>query len=310
MSERVRVRVEGRVLTLSNLGKVLYPGHGFTKGEMIDYYTRIAPVLLPHLRDRPVTRKRYPDGMAGQSFFEKGAPPGTPGWVRTVNLPTPGSAKGHGSAGHMVANHVMTNYVMADDLATLVWLANLAALELHVPQWRVGPRGGVHRPDLMVFDLDPGPPATIVDACRVACVLRELLDADGLTAYPKTSGKKGLHLYVPVRESDRTRKYAERMALRLEETDRRRITSRMDRRLRRGRIFIDWSQNDPGRTTVAPYSMRASGGPSVSAPVTWDEVEGCEEPGALALITDQVLARVEEHGDLMAPLLEKGPPLP
>jgi bifunctional non-homologous end joining protein LigD len=297
---RIRVRVEEKVLTLSNLGKVLYPRQGFTKGEMIDYYTRIAPVLLPHLRDRPVTRKRYPDGMAGRSFFEKDAPPGTPGWVRTVNLPTPGSAQGRESA----------DYVMVDDLPTLVWLANLAALELHVPQWRVGPRGGVHRPDLMVFDLDPGPRATIVDACRVACVLREMLEADGLTAYPKTSGKKGLHLYVPVRESARTREYAERTALRLEEGDPRRVTSRMDKRLRRGRVFVDWSQNDPGKTTVAPYSMRASGGPSVSAPVTWDEVGGCEDPADLALVSDQVLARVGEHGDLMAPLLKEGPPLP
>ncbi|SEG41554.1 bifunctional non-homologous end joining protein LigD [Thermomonospora echinospora] len=298
--ERVRVQVDGRVLSLSNLDKVLYPKDGFTKGEMIDYYTRITPVLLPHLRDRPVTRKRYPDGMPGQSFIEKNAPAGTPDWVRTVNLPTPGSAKGRASA----------DYVMVDGLPTVVWLANLAAVELHVPQWRVGPRGGVHRPDLMVFDLDPGPPATIVDACQVACALRELLDSDGLTAYPKTSGKKGLHLYVPVRESGRTRDYAEKAALRLEESDPRHVTTRMDKRLRRRKVFIDWTQNDPGKTTVAPYSMRGSDRPAVSAPVTWDEVEACREPADLAFVTDQVLARVEEHGDLMAPLLEEGPPLP
>jgi len=298
--ERVRVRVEDRELRLSNLDKVLYPRHGFTKGELIDYYTRIAPVLLPHLRDRPVTRKRYPDGMAGQSFFEKNAPPGTPPWVRTVNLPTPGSAKGRASA----------DYVMVDDLPTLVWLANLAAVELHVPQWRVGPRGGVHRPDLMVFDLDPGPHTTIVDACRVACALRALLADDGLRAYPKTSGKKGLHLYVPVRETGRTRQYAEQAAKRLEADDPRHVTARMDRRLRKGKIFIDWSQNDPGKTTVAPYSMRACGGPAVSTPLAWEEVENCEDPADLVFFSDQALERVQRHGDLMAPLLEEGPPLP
>ncbi|MBA9003897.1 non-homologous end-joining DNA ligase [Thermomonospora cellulosilytica] len=300
MSRKVRVEVDGRELALSNLDKVLYPRHGFAKGEVVDYYTRVAPVMLPHVRDRPATRKRYPDGVEGQSFFEKNAPSHTPGWVRTVNLPTPGSAKGRESA----------DFVVIDDLATLVWLANLAALELHVPQWRVGPRGKVHEPDLMVFDLDPGAPATIVDACRVACALRDLLAEDGLTAHPKTSGKKGLHLYVPVRRTSRTEEYAKRAARRLEDADPRRVISRMERRLRRGRIFVDWSQNNPAKTTVAPYSLRASRGPAVSAPVTWDEVESCAKPEDLAFDAEAVLERIDRHGDLLAPLLEEGPPLP
>src|SRR4051812_22248704 len=167
--KKIAVKVDGRELTLSNLDKVLYPRHGFTKGEVLDYYTRVAPALLPHLADRPATRKRFPDGVEGISFFEKNAPSHTPDWIRTADLPTPGSSRGLESL----------NFVVIDDLPTLVWAANLAALELHVPQWKVGPRGGVHRPDLLVFDLDPGAPATMVEACRVARSLRELLDADG-----------------------------------------------------------------------------------------------------------------------------------
>ncbi|REE95874.1 non-homologous end-joining DNA ligase [Thermomonospora umbrina] len=297
---KVRVDVDGRALSLSNLDKVLYSGHGFAKGEVIDYYTRIAPVLLPHVRDRPATRKRYPDGVDGPSFFEKNAPSHTPDWVRTMNLPTPGSSTGRESL----------DFVMIDDLPTLVWLANLAALELHVPQWRVGPRGKAHRPDLMVFDLDPGAPATIVDACRVACALRDLLDDDGLPSYPKTSGKKGLHLYVPVRESDRTSEYAKEAAQRLEAADPDRVVSRMEKRLRKGKVLVDWSQNNPAKTTVAPYSLRAAEEPTVSAPVTWEEVEGCDRPADLVFRADDVLTRVEGHGDLLAPLLEQGPPLP
>jgi bifunctional non-homologous end joining protein LigD len=291
-AKKILVRVNGRDLTLSNLDKVLYPGHGFAKGEVIDYYTRIAPVLLPHLADRPVTRKRYPNGVDAASFFEKNAPSHTPGWVRTATLPTPGSARGHETL----------DFVVIDDLPTLVWCANLAALELHIPQWRVGPRGGAHKPDLMVFDLDPGAPATIVDACRVACLLRELLDADGLVSYPKTSGKKGLHLYVPLQETAHTSEYAKAAAQRLEEEDRDLVVSRMDRRLRKGKVFVDWSQNNPAKTTVAPYSLRAAEAPTVSAPVTWAEVEGCGEPADLRFTTEQVLERVEEHGDLLEPL--------
>lgn len=299
-SKKVPVKVDGQALTLSNLDKVLYPRHGFAKGEVIDYYTRIAPVLLPHLKDRPVTRKRFPDGVDGFSFFEKNAPSHTPDWVRAMNLPTPGSASGRESL----------NFIMVDDLATLVWLANLAALELHIPQWKVGPRGKVHKPDLMVFDLDPGAPATVVDAARVACLLRDLLDADGLASYPKTSGKKGLHLYVPVQETDRTSEYAKEAAQRLEAEHRDRVVSKMERKLRKGKILVDWSQNNPAKTTVAPYSLRADQEPTVSTPVGWDEVEACEKPSDLRFLSEEVLARVAEHGDLLEPLLKDHQPLP
>ncbi|HEY7486286.1 MAG TPA: non-homologous end-joining DNA ligase [Streptosporangiaceae bacterium] len=288
---KVRVEVEGRQLALSNLDKVLYPKHGFAKGEVIDYYSRIAPALLPHLAGRPATRKRFPDGVESGFFFEKNAPSHTPDWIRIATLPTPGG------------RYEKLNFVVVDDLPTLVWCANMAALELHVPQWRIGPRGGVHDPDLLVYDLDPGPPATYVEACRVACLLRDLLEADGLTAYPKTSGKKGLHLYVPIAEtpSERTSAYAKTAAERLAAEHRDLVVSRMDKKLRRGKVFVDWSQNNSAKTTVAPYSLRAADEPSVSTPVTWDEVEGADrvplfEPA-------DVLARVERDGDLLAPLL-------
>jgi bifunctional non-homologous end joining protein LigD len=298
-TSKVRVRIDGRELTLSNLDKMLYPRYGFTKGEVIDYYTRVAPVLLPHLADRPATRVRFPDGADAEAFFEKNAPPHTPEWVRTVTLPTPRGTRGG-----------KTDFVLIDDLPTLVWCANLAALELHVPQWRVGRHGSVHKPDLMVFDLDPGEPATIVDACRVGGMLRELLAADGLESYPKTSGKKGLHLYVPVEETDRTSDYAKEAARRLERDHGDLVVSRMAKRLRSGKVFVDWSQNNAAKTTVAPYSLRAGAAPTVSTPVTWAEVEACEEPEALRFVADQVLERVGEHGDLLEPLLTERQKLP
>jgi bifunctional non-homologous end joining protein LigD len=294
------VTVDGRQLTLSNLGKVLYPEYGFTKGEVIDYYTRVAPAMLPHLADRPATRKRHPDGVGAASFFEKNAPSHTPGWVRTATLPTPGSSRGHETL----------DFVVIDDLPTLVWCANLAALELHVPQWRIGPRDGTRKPDLLVFDLDPGAPATIVDACRVGCLLRDLLDADGLASYPKTSGKKGLHLYVPLEETARTADYAKRAAQHLEAEHRDLVVSRMDRRLRTAKVFVDWSQNNPAKTTVAPYSLRAADEPTVSTPVTWAEVEACGTPADLHFVAGQVLDRIDEHGDLLDALLHDRQKLP
>jgi bifunctional non-homologous end joining protein LigD len=298
--KKITVHVDGRELTLSNLDKVLYPRYGFTKGEVIDYYTRIAPAMLPHVAARPATRKRYPDGVEGPSFFEKNAPSHTPDWVRTEELPTPGSSRGHESL----------KFVVIDDLPTLVWSANLAALELHVPQWKVGPRGAVHQPDLMVFDLDPGAPATIVDACRVALWLRDLLDADGLRSWPKTSGRKGLHLYVPIAESDRTSAYAKQAAQRLEREHGDLVLSRMDRRLRTGKVFVDWSQNNPAKTTVAPYSLRAAGDPAVSTPVSWEEVAACERPEDLHFVAGEVLDRVAEHGDLLVPITTEHQKLP
>ncbi|MEO3782215.1 non-homologous end-joining DNA ligase [Actinocorallia sp. B10E7] len=279
---RIQVRVDGRTLTLSNLDKPMYPE--FTKGEMIDYYTRIAPVLIPHLRDRPLTRVRFPEGVGALRFYEKNAPKGTPEWVRTARIRTPGGQQ------------ESLDFVVVDDLPTLVWCANLAALELHVPQWRISTR----KVDLMVFDLDPGAPATFTEACVAGLLLRELLAADGFTAYPKSSGKKGLHLYVPVRDLD-TSGYAKRAAERLEADYGRLITSRMERRLRTGKVFLDWSQNSLSKTTVAPYSLRALDAPSVSTPLTWEEVEAGR---TVRFGPEEVLERVGEHGDLMAPLLD------
>ncbi|MEU3272816.1 non-homologous end-joining DNA ligase [Saccharomonospora sp. NPDC006951] len=289
------VDIEGRRLRLSNLDKVLYPEVGFTKGEVIDYYARIAPALLPHVRDRPLTLKRYPNGVEATSFFEKNVSRHAPEWVRTVRIETPGSSRGAESA----------DYALVQDLPTLVWAAQLASLELHIPQWTVGPRDGKRDPDLLVFDLDPGAPATIVECCTVAARLREALEADGLTAYPKTSGSKGMQLYAPVAvgSADRTRAYAKELAEKLEQDDPALVTSRMARNLRPRKVFIDWSQNNTQKTTVAPYSLRARPLPTVSTPLGWDEVESCTRPDDLVFTADDVLARVEDVGDLFEPLL-------
>jgi bifunctional non-homologous end joining protein LigD len=293
-SARIAVQVEGRDLTLSNLGKVLYPAAGFTKGEVIDYYTRIAPVLLPHLAGRALTVKRYPNGVDGPFFFEKNASRGTPAWVRTVRLPAPGSTK----------NRDEIDYLVVQELATLVWLANLAALELHTPQWTIGPRGGVHGPDLLVVDLDPGPPASIVDCSRVALQIRDYLARDGLTAFAKTSGSKGMQLSVPIAPAQhgRTSSYAKAMAQAIAEQDER-VLWQMTRALRPGKVLIDWSQNNAAKTTVSVYSLRALDQPTVSTPVTWDEVSQCADGADLRFTAPQVLARVQQHGDLFAATL-------
>jgi bifunctional non-homologous end joining protein LigD len=294
------VQVDGRRLALSNLGKVLYPEAGTTKGELIDYYTRIAAVLLPHLADRPVSLVRHPNGVDGPGFFAKNVPNGAPDWVRTVRLPVPGSTK----------DREVIDFVVVDDRPTLVWLANLAAIELHVPQWRVGPRGGVRGVDLLVFDLDPGAPATVVECARVAAALRDALAEDGLTAYPKTSGSKGMQLYAPIvpTEPGRTSEYAKALAERVEREQPALVVSRMRRDLRPGKVFIDWSQNNPAKTTVAPYSVRARARPTVSTPLDWDEVLAAEDPTQLVFAIDDVLARVAEHGDLLAPLVDPEDP--
>ena len=283
---KVPVKVDGRELVLSNLDKVLYPD--FTKAEVIDYYTRIAPVLLPHLQGRPLTVKRYPNGVAGASFFEKNAPEHTPGWVRRVRLPAPGSTK----------NRETIDFAVVEDLPTLVYYANLAALELHVPQWRVSAEGVALPPDTLVFDLDPGPPATIVECCRVALALREVLTAEGLTPRPKTSGNKGMQLYAAWDGREEASVHARRLAELLAKEYPDRIVSVMARKLRPGKVFIDWSQNNPAKTTVAPYSLRAGERPTVSTPLLWQEVEDCEHAEDLVFTTGDVLARVEEHGDL------------
>jgi bifunctional non-homologous end joining protein LigD len=292
--DTVLVNVDGHRLKLSNLEKVLYPETGFTKGEVIDYYTRVCPVLLPHLAGRPVTLRRFPDGVQGESFYEKDVSRHAPGWVRTARLPTPGSRKNAADAG----------FVIVEDRASLVWLANLAALELHVPQWTVRPRGGRGAPDLLVFDLDPGEPATVVDCCRVAERIRDVLAEDDLPAYPKTSGSKGLQVYVPVRVSaaERTSEYARAVAERLAAETPDQVVATMTKARRTGKVLVDWSQNNPAKTTVAPYSLRARPRPTVSTPLRWSEVQRCRHPQDLLFTAADVLGRVERHGDLMAGL--------
>jgi bifunctional non-homologous end joining protein LigD len=297
VGEKVSVRVDGRTLTLTNLSKVLYPADGFSKAEVLDYYQRISPVLLPHLADRPVTLKRFPDGVNGQAFFQKHTPPDTPDWVRVADVESR-SSRGHGG---------VVRHIVIDDLATLIWAANRAALELHAPMWRVpsGPRRlagpeGQPRPDLIVFDLDPGEPATIVECCRVAEALRPLLADAGLTALPKTSGGKGLQLYARVQDvtAEQASAQARHFAQALERDRPQEVTSRMTKSLRPGKVLVDWSQNNGSKTTVAPYSLRARTHPTVSTPVTWDEVAACEHPADLVFTAADVPARVAALGDL------------
>lgn len=307
-AKRVSVHVEGRKLQLSNLDKVLYPATGTTKGEVIDYYSRIAPVLLPHLADRPLTRKRWPDGVEADSFFEKNAPRGTPSWVRTAELPTPGSSRGRETL----------TYVVAGDLPTLVWLGNLAVLEFHVPQWRIDDDGTAQAPDRLVVDLDPGPPATVIQCAQVALLLAEALAADGLPSYPKTSGSKGLQMYVGLdgkSDDGQVSDYVRGLAQRLEAEHPKLIVSRMDKNLRRGKVFIDWSQNNAAKTTVAAYSLRGRETPTVSTPVTWDEIEKAARSAASSRLPlrfgfHDVLARIDKDGDLLEPLLADAHALP
>jgi len=284
---KIVVEVEGRQLALSNLDKVLYPD-GFTKGQVLDYYTRIAPVLLPHLADRPLTLKRWPDGVQGHSFFEKNAPSYRPEWLRTETLPSPGSTKKRDSI----------DYAVIEELAALVWVANLATLELHTPMWRVGGGG----PDLLVFDLDPGPGTSIVECCEVALLLRPLLEAEGLTPIAKTSGSKGMQVYARTHVPD-TSTYAKELAQRLEKERPQLVVHRMAKALRPGKVFVDWSQNNPAKTTVSVYSLRARDTPTVSTPLTWQEVETCSSASELVFTSDDVLGRVEAQGDLFGPLL-------
>jgi bifunctional non-homologous end joining protein LigD len=295
--EKTVVQVEGRTLTLTNLGKVLYPETGFTKAEVIHYYQQIAPVLVPHIAGRPATLKRYPEGVDGQSFFQKHAPEHRPDWVRTEKVNSSSSSSRSRGQGTLV------EYVVIDDLPTLIWAANLASLEFHVPMWRFPDVG---RPDLLVFDLDPGLPATIVECCRVAEALRPALEARKLKPLPKTSGGKGLQLYAAVSgmTSDETSELAKSLAGELEGQQPDLIVSRMTKSLRDGKVLIDWSQNSASKTTVAPYSLRARARPTVSTPVTWDEVAACRKVSDLVFTADDVPARVEANGDLLAALLE------
>ncbi|GGW68598.1 ATP-dependent DNA ligase [Streptomyces galilaeus] len=279
--------VEGRRLALSNLEKVLYPATGFTKGEVLHYYATVAGALLAHLRDRPLSFLRYPDGPGGQVFFAKNVPPGTPDWVTTAEVPrVEGPAR----------------MVLVQDLPSLMWAANLVT-EFHTPQWVIQ---DPEEADRLVFDLDPGAPATVVECCEVALWLRERLAADGIEAYAKTSGSKGLHLLAAVRgsSSERVTEYAKRLAVEAERTMPRLALHRMTRSLRPGKVFVDWSQNAARKTTATPYTLRARPEPTVSAPVTWEEVEACAAPEELAFGAEDVVGRIREHGDLIAALCE------
>ncbi|MGW5050797.1 non-homologous end-joining DNA ligase [Actinokineospora sp. NPDC004072] len=300
MPGEVLVEVQGQRMRLSNLEKVLYPG-GFTKGEVINYYSRVAPALLPHLAERPVTFRRFPDGVAKPGFYDKNASRHAPGWIRTVTIPTPGSSTGAETL----------DFAVLGDLPSVVWAANLAGLELHVPQWTITADGGKGLPNRLVFDLDPGEPATIVECCAVALRLRDVLADAGLTPVAKTSGNKGMQVYAAVRAEAELRpsEFAKALAEEFERETPALVVSRMARNLRPGKVFIDWSQNNPQKTTVAPYSLRARRDPTVSTPLTWDEVAACRDPEDLVFTADDVLDRIEEHGDLFAPLLEPGPSL-
>jgi bifunctional non-homologous end joining protein LigD len=297
--EKVTVEIGGRRLALSNLDKVLYPQTRTTKGEVIHYYAQIAPLMLPHLHERPVTRKRWPNGVAGSPFFEKNTPAGTPSWVRTQDVEATGQQDG---------DHEHLIFPFVDDLATLTWLANLAALELHVPQWTVGSRGAIRLPDRLVVDLDPGPGAGLPECTEVALAVRERLTADGLTAYPVTSGSKGMQLYAAVsgrQDATTVRAYAKSLAEQLAREMPRLVVSKMTKTLRPGKVLIDWSQNNTAKTTVSPYSLRALDGPTVSTPLTWEEVQEVAEGetrSPLGFTPEEVLGRVETLGDLFGSL--------
>jgi len=299
-AQRLEVEIGDRRLSLSNLGKVLYPEAGFTKGQVIDYYTRIAPAVLPHLRGRPLTLKRYPNGVDKPFFYEKQCPSHRPDWIQTAGI-----WSGHSSR--------TINYCLANDLPTLVWLANLADLELHTSlALAEEPR----RPTLVAFDLDPGPPATIVECAQVALRLREVFAHFGLQGFPKTSGSKGMQVYVPLNVPTtyrQTKGFSQAVAQLLERRHRDLVVSEMRKDLRPGKVFVDWSQNDEHKTTVAAYSLRAKERPTVSTPLRWEEVEAVIEsgdPDELSFTSADVLERVAEHGDLFAGVEELEQELP
>ena len=302
------VEVEGRALTLTNLHKILFPATGTTKRDLCRYYTQIAPAMLPHLRDRPVTFRRAPDGTGEEAFFQKHRPAGSPAWVPTIEVDPSGPASradergGAGDGGGRIA------FAGIDSLPALLWAANLAAIELHVPMWKVDRRMIPMRPDLMVFDLDPGPGTSILQCCEVALLVRDALDADGLTALPKTSGSKGLQVYTAIggRPAIDSLRYAQELAVRLQRSHPAAVVSNMRRELRTDRVLIDWSQNHPAKTTIAPYSLRVRPEPSVSTPVGWDEIAAAlrsGDAGALFFTPDDVVTRVQSRGDLFEPLV-------
>ena len=297
MAQKTAVEVDGHRLTLTNLDKVFYPKAGFTKAEVIHYHVQIAPYLLPHLHDRAITMKRYPDGVEGEYFYEKEAPSHRPKWVQTTQV-----AKGSGGA---------INYCMINDLPSLVWVANLADLELHTFLHRAP---DVDRPTMMAFDLDPGPPADIVLCCQIALQLKAFFDELDLQLFAKTSGSKGLQVYVPLNTPttyEKTKTFARTLAERFEKEHPDKVVSNMKKSSRQGKVFIDWSQNDDHKTTVSVYSLRAKEQPTVSTPVFWEEVAQSAKKGQpLSFTSDEVLARAEKHGDIFAPVLSLKQKLP
>jgi bifunctional non-homologous end joining protein LigD len=300
MAKSTTIEIEGRELKLSNLDKVLYPAAGFTKGQVIDYYARIAPVLLPHLKDRPLTMKRYPEGVDGFFFYEKNCPAHRPEWVQTAKVWSGG-------------NNRFMYYCMVQDLATLVWAANLADIELHTS---LSLADNIEQPTMIVFDLDPGPPADIVQCCQVGLWVREVFAELGLESFAKTSGSKGLQVYVPLNTPtsyDQTKPFAHELARLLERAHPDLIVSEMKKSLRVNKVFVDWSQNDQHKTTICVYSLRAKQRPTVSTPVTWEEVARClkkQDANLLVFESSQVLERAGKQGDLYEPVLELKQKLP
>jgi bifunctional non-homologous end joining protein LigD len=294
------VEIGGRQLKLTNLDKVFYPATGFTKGQVIDYYARIAPVLVAHLAGKPLTLKRYPNGVNQPPFFEKNATKHRPDWVKTAPIWSEGNQRD-------------VNYILANDLATLVWVANLASIELH-PSLSLAT--DIECPRSLVFDLDPVPPANIIQCCQVAVWLRAIFDHFKLQSFPKTSGSKGMQIYVPLNTKtsyDETKPFAHALARLLEDQHRELVVSDMKKAIRANKIFVDWSQNDEHKTTISVYSLRARERPTVSTPITWEEVERTlkkKDPGLLVFESHQTLDRVEKMGDLFAPLLTLKQKLP
>jgi bifunctional non-homologous end joining protein LigD len=300
VSNTQTIEIEGKQLSLTNLDKVLYPATGFTKGQVIDYYARIAPVLVPHLSGHPLTLKRYPGGVDQEFFFEKNATKHRPDWVKTTPIWSEG-------------NQRTVSYILANDLATMVWMANLAAIELH-PSLSLA--RDMESPRAMVFDLDPGPPANIIQCCQVGVWLREIFEHFGLQSFPKTSGSKGLQIYVPLNTAtnyEATKGFAHALARLLEDQHRDLVVSDMKKQLRVGKVLVDWSQNDEHKTTISLYSLRAREHPTVSTPAKWEEVEQAlkkKDVGLLVFEAGQVLKRVDKMGDLFAPLLTLKQKLP
>ena len=300
MSNSHVVEIQGKQLKLSNLDKVLYPATGFAKGQVIDYYARIAPVLVPHLAGRPLTLKRYPNGVDREFFFEKNATVHRPDWVKTAPIWSEGNRRN-------------VNYILANDLPTVVWMANLAAIELH-PSLSLAK--DINCPTMMVFDLDPGLPANIVQCAQVGLWLKEIFEHFGLQSFPKTSGSKGLQIYVPLNTPtsyEATKPFAHALARLLEDQHRDLVVSDMKKELRKGKVLVDWSQNDEHKTTIAVYSLRAREHPTVSTPVKWEEVERLlkkKDPSLVVFEADQVIKRVEKSGDLFEPVLKLKQKLP